>query len=73
MTTVFESKLRRVGNSLAVIVPNGIIEEKGLKPGESVTLSIVPPESGRKEALRKMAGIAGTGTKAFRREHDDRF
>ena len=28
-----ESKLRRVGNSLAVIVPNGIIEEKGLKPG----------------------------------------
>ena len=71
MSTVFEGKVRRLGNSMAVIIPKEVLEETGAKEGDVVKLSVPIPRRRRNEAFEKMAGIdAGSG--AFVREKGDR-
>jgi len=72
MSEVFEGKIRRLGNSMAVIVPKEILEETGVKEGDVVKLSIPISKSKRIEAMRRMAGI-DSSAEPFTREKRDRF
>jgi antitoxin component of MazEF toxin-antitoxin module len=71
MSTVFEGKVRRLGNSMAVIIPKEILEETGAKEGDIVKLSVPIPKQRRSEVLGRMAGI-DAGTDPFIRDKGDR-
>ena len=73
MSDNFEAKLRQIGNSLGVIIPSKVIEERGYSKGDKVQLSL-PPSSfkERNEKLRKMIGRY-KGTKPFKRDKEDRY
>jgi len=60
-----------MGNSLAVIIPKGLLEA-GAKEGDTVRLSIAIPTCRRDSALEAIAGVDG-GRRAFRREKLDRY
>jgi hypothetical protein len=72
MSQVFEGKVRRLGNSMAVIIPKEVLEDAGVKEGDLVKLSIPIPNSKRTDALKKMAGI-DSHAEPFLREKRDRF
>jgi antitoxin component of MazEF toxin-antitoxin module len=72
MSTVFEGKVRRLGNSKAVIIPKEILEETGAREGDVVQLSVPIPKQKRKAAIKKMAGIDSKSA-PFIREKSDRF
>jgi antitoxin component of MazEF toxin-antitoxin module len=73
MTEVFEAKVRRVGNSLGVIIPSEIIEEMGFRKGDIIHVAIPPSESGkRNELLKKLAGIDKEKI-PFERDKGDRY
>jgi len=71
MSTVFEGKVRRLGNSMAVIIPKQVLDETGAKEGDVVKLSVPIPKQRRREALLKMAGV-DPGSGPFTREKGDR-
>jgi antitoxin component of MazEF toxin-antitoxin module len=71
MSTVFEGKVRRLGNSMAVIIPKEILDETGAKEGDVVKLSVPIPRRRRDETFRKVAGI-DAGAEPFIREKGDR-
>jgi len=72
MSKVFEGKVRRLGNSLAVIIPKEILEDAGVKEGDAVKLSLPIPKSRRREALMRMAGV-DSRAEPFVREKRDRL
>lgn len=73
MTKVFEAKVRKIGNSLGIIIPSKIIEEMGFHKGDIINVAIPPSESGkRNELLRSLAGIDGEKP-LFRRDKGDRY
>jgi antitoxin component of MazEF toxin-antitoxin module len=72
MSTVFEGKVRRLGNSMAVIIPKEILEESGVHEGDVLKLSIPISKQKRKEVLKKMAGL-DVGSKPFERDKRDRI
>ncbi len=73
MAEVFEAKLRKIGNSLGVIIPSEIIEELGYHKGDIVHVAI-PPANGdkRNEQILKIAGIYHKKS-PFKRDKGDRF
>jgi antitoxin component of MazEF toxin-antitoxin module len=72
MSTVFEGKVRRLGNSMAVIIPKEVLEETGAREGDIVKLSVPIPKQKRKAAIRHMAGM-DLKSAPFTREKRDRF
>ena len=72
MSKVFEGKVRRLGNSMAVIIPREILEEAGAKEGDVVKLSLPIPRARREEALKRITGI-DSEAEPFIREKRDRF
>jgi len=64
---LFESKVRRVGSSLGVLIPAEETAKEGLKEGENVKVAIVKKDLG---LIDKMFGSVKAGP--FRREHSDR-
>ncbi|MDO9537307.1 MAG: hypothetical protein Q7J68_03205 [Thermoplasmata archaeon] len=73
MADVFEAKLRRVGNSLGIIIPNDLLEELGFGQGDVIHVAIPSSSLGtRNEKLMKLIGIE-RGKKPFRRDKGDRF
>jgi len=72
MSKVFEGRVRRLGNSMAVIIPKEILEEAGAKEGDVVKLSLPIPKSKRREVLRRIAGI-DSQAEQFIREKRERF
>ena len=73
MTEVFEAKLRKIGNSLGVIIPARIIEELHFHSGDTVHLAIPPSENGKRNKLiLALAGI-DSGKPSFKREKEDRY
>ncbi len=73
MTEVFEAKLRRIGNSLGVIIPSDIIEGLGFHRGDVIHIAIPPSNNvTRNELLRQLAGIDKDTTK-FKRDKEDRY
>jgi antitoxin component of MazEF toxin-antitoxin module len=71
LSTVFEGKVRRLGNSMAVIIPKEILEQTGAEEGDTVKLSIPIPKKKRDEILQKVAGV-DAGSQPFKREKGDR-
>ncbi len=57
---------------MAVIIPNQIVREIGVKEGEVLKLSLPVPKSRRRRALSKIAGI-DSKSRPFLREKRDRF
>jgi antitoxin component of MazEF toxin-antitoxin module len=72
MSKVLSGRIRKVGNSLAVIIPKGLLDEAGAKEGDMVRLSLAIPISRRDSALEAIAGL-DRGKRAFRREKLDRY
>ena len=72
MSRVLTGRIRRVGNSLAVIVPRELLKEAGAKEGDKVRLSLSIPTASRDTALEAIAGL-DAGKTAFRRETRDRY
>ena len=72
MSRVLSGRIRKVGNSLAVIIPKGLLDEAGAKEGDMVRLSLAIPTSRRDSALEAVAGV-DRGRRAFRRKKLDRY
>lgn len=72
MSKVLTGRIRKVGNSMAVIIPKELLEEAGAKEGDSIRLSVAIPPSRRESTLRAIAGL-DRGKSAFRREKTDRY
>ena len=65
--------MRRVGNSLGVIIPSEIIEEMGFHKGDVIQVAILPSGTGRRnELLKKLAGIDKEKS-PFKRDKGDRY
>ena len=74
MTNVFEAKVRRIGNSLGVIIPSEVLRQNGY--GEGDTLKVAIPKHNLEERNRFMLSIAGKYARKggpFEREKEDRF
>ena len=72
MSRVFEGKIRRLGNSMAVIVPKEVLEETGAREGDTMKLSIAVPTLRRNKLLKDLAGVS-RHSKPFAREKGDRI
>ncbi len=72
MSRVLSGKIRRVGNSMAVIIPKDLLEETGAGEGDSIKLSLTIPKAKRDSALENMAGMYPRA-RPFKREKRDRF
>jgi len=72
MSKVFAGKIKRLGNSLTVIIPREIHEEVGAKEGDVVKFSLPIPKSRRKEVLRRIAGL-DSKAEPFVRDRRNRF
>ena len=48
---VIQTKLRRWGNSIGIVIPNEFLREKNLKEGEEVVINIE-----KKESIRNIFG-----------------
>lgn len=71
MAQVFEGKVRKLGNSMAVIIPNEVLSEAGVHEGDVLKLAIPVPVAKRKRVWRNIAGI-DAGKPLFSREERDR-
>ncbi len=72
MTRVFEGTIRRVGNSVGVIIPSEILKESGARQGDKVGVALVIPEHRRRKALERVAGI-DLGASGFARDKRSRI
>jgi len=73
MVEVFEARLRKIGNSLGILVPSNIIEGLGFHKGDFIHVAI--PPSGtikRNELLLELTGIDKKKS-SFKREKEDRY
>ena len=73
MTEVFEAKVRRVGNSLGIIIPKDISELLGFGHGDTIHVAI--PSTDLKTRNRMLMALIGIdcGKQPFKREKEDRF
>jgi len=73
MTRLFEAKVRKIGNSLGIIIPSEIIEEMGFHKGDIINVAIPPSENRKQnELLRSLAGV-DRKKPPFRRDKEDRY
>jgi len=73
MAEVFKAKLRKIGNSLGIIVPSHIIEGLGFHKGDTVHVVIPPSENTkRNKLLLSLTGI-DRDKPSFQREKEDRY
>lgn len=71
MAQVFEGKVRKLGNSMAVIIPNDVLSVAGVHEGDILKLAIPIPVAKRRRVWEKVAGI-DAGLPPFSREEHDR-
>ena len=64
---VFESKVRKVGTSLGVLIPSEGAAKSRIKEGEKIKVAIIKKDLA---LIDRMFGSVKAG--AFRREHADR-
>jgi len=73
MPKVFDAKIRRIGNSLGIIIPNDIIEEHGYHRGDVVPVAMPGSDiKTRNERIHELVGIY-RGKSPFEREKGDRY
>lgn len=69
---LFTAKLRRVGNSLSVLVPKKALEDLGVAEGDEVEVALFPPAAERRKRWKAAIGsVPGLGP--FQRERKDRY
>jgi antitoxin component of MazEF toxin-antitoxin module len=70
MSDMFETKVRRVGTSLGVLIPKEIIERDQIKEGENVKIGLL-----KERKLREVLKLFGSAkeTKPFVRDKTDRL
>jgi antitoxin component of MazEF toxin-antitoxin module len=74
MVRAFQAKIRHLGNSKGIIIPNEIIEEMDLKLGETITFKVPDKDlTTRNEAIRSMAGIYKGKRRFIRDREEDRY
>ncbi len=73
MAEVFEAKLRRIGNSLGIIIPREVIQAGGYDKGDTIHVAI--PYSNLAERNKLLLAIAGKykEKEPFVRDKEDRF
>ncbi len=73
MAEVFEAKLRKIGNSLGIIIPKEVIQATGYSEGDTIQVSII--SSNLKERNRLLLSIAGKYKEKypFVRDKEDRY
>ncbi len=69
MSSTFEAKLRRIGNSLGIIIPSEVLDELGYGQGDNVRV-MIPLK--RRERLLALAGMY-VGKPRFKRDKRERF
>jgi antitoxin component of MazEF toxin-antitoxin module len=68
----FTAKLRRVGNSLSILVPKSALDDLGVKEGDEVDVALLPLREERRRRLGRVIGsMPGLGP--FQRERKDRY
>jgi len=72
MSRVLTGKIRRVGNSMAVIIPKELLEASGASEGDTIKLSLSIPTSRRGNTLESIASLDRKAL-PFAREKRDRF
>lgn len=73
MVEVFEARLRKIGNSLGILVPSHIIEILGFQKGDIIQVAIPPSETlKRNELLLELTGVDKKKA-SFKREKEDRY
>ena len=73
MVEVFEARLRKIGNSLGILVPSHIIEGLGFRKGDIIHVAIPAAETmKRNELLFELTG-ADKKKSSFKREKEDRY
>ena len=73
MVEVFEARLRKIGNSLGILVPSYIIEGLGFHKGDIIHVAIPPTETmKRNKILFELTGIDKKKS-SFQREKEDRY
>jgi antitoxin component of MazEF toxin-antitoxin module len=73
MSEMFEAKVRRLGNSLGIIIPNHLVQELGFGDGDIIQVAI--PGMGMPSRNRKLSALIGVekGKKRFKRDKGDRY
>jgi hypothetical protein len=73
VSEVFEAKLRRIGNSVGIIIPNEVLSAAGYDVGDTVPVTI--PKHDFTERNRKLRSIIGIhkGLPGFERDKEDRY
>ncbi len=73
VATVIDTKLRRIGNSMGVIIPREVIEAQGYRQGD--TIHVAFPSRAMTDRNMRLKALAGTfkNKAAFVREKEDRY
>ena len=69
MPEIIETKVRRVGTSFGVLLPNELIKREGITEGQNIEITILK----RNLHLLKRAFGKAKGAEPFEREHKDRL
>lgn len=69
---LFHSRLRRVGNSLSVLVPKRALAALHVGEGDDVEVLLLPVPKDRRKRLANVIGSA-PGLAPFRRDRKDRY
>lgn len=70
---MFDSSLRRIGNSMGLLVPSVVVKDLDLREGDEISVTIRPPQdSDRLLTLLEMAGSVRV-VRPFKRDREDRF
>ena len=72
LSRVLTGKVRRVGNSMAVIIPKELLAESGANAGDTIKLSLAIPKIGLKTSLASIAGLVRRA-RPFARGKSDRL
>lgn len=74
MVNVFDAKIRRIGNSLGVIIPKEVLTDNGYREGDEVKVALPRHDlAGRNRAIMRIAGKWAGKLGPFEREKEDRF
>ncbi len=73
MAEIFKAKLRKVGNSIGIIIPNDILQDIGGNNGDIIHVAI--PTSGLETRNSQLLALAGIDSRkpGFKRDKKDRY
>lgn len=71
MAEMFKVKVRKVGDSLGILIPKDIADTESIKEGEEVEVSVLKRK--KLEALLKKVMGSAKGAGPFERDREDRL